>query len=384
MTSMPWRWTRRQAVVGGASGVAAAALALPGCKEDPKKAGQEGGTTEPDGPVELDAARVTAALTAVLSDSPWADRADDFSRDLQAILDQLRAEGMDATADTLAAGANDVLAPVSDIAAAAIAMGDDATALQQVKVEAFESILAARDLFVDRLATVEDELKGSAGGDTVPAVTDESVFDELKAVELEARVAMSAVEGGDGNGPANTVLRGMQQFRAHLRGDRSVSDITGRLSDNLTGLRTTPAYDTLRQAAEAEGAPPPPDAAEDFLNDVCFAVGFLPGGPGGLGENGDEIVALILAQLGIAVGAANDDTCTLLADGATVVLALLDMVMVFMELAAAFSIGAALPSGAGLLFIMFFLVSIWMAVKLMCDAIAIATVMQQCAGGGSR
>ena len=121
MTSMDWRWTRRQTVVGGAGGLVAAALALPGCKDDPKKAGQEGGTSEPDGPVALDAERVTAALTAVLSDSPWADRAEDFSRDLQEILDQLRAEGMDATADTLAAGANDVLAPISDIASAAIA-----------------------------------------------------------------------------------------------------------------------------------------------------------------------------------------------------------------------------------------------------------------------
>jgi hypothetical protein len=384
MTKAPIPWTRRQAVVGGASGLTAAALALPGCKDDPTKSPATGGTDEADGPVSLDAARVTAALTAVLDDSPWADRAADFAAELQGVLDQLRVEGMDATADTLATGANDMLAPFADIASAAIAMTDDPTALQSVKVDAFQSVLDARDLFVARLPTVKTELAGSAGGDTVPAVSDESVFDELKAVEQEARAAMSALEGGAGNGPANAVLRGMQQFRAQLRGDRSVDDITGRLEDNLTGLRTTLAYDTLRQAAETEGAAPPPDAAEDFLNDVCFAVGFLPGGPGGLGENGDEIVALILAQLGIATGAANDDTCTLLADGMTVVLALLDMAMVFMELAAAFQIGAVLPSGAGLLFIMFMLVAVWMSLKLMCDAIAIATVMQQCAAGGSR
>lgn len=384
MMDMHHAWTRRRAVVVGASGLTAAALALPGCKDDATRAPAVGGDAGADGPVALDAERVTAALTAVLDDSPWADRARDFARELQGVLDQLRAEGMDATADTLATGANDMLAPFADIAGAAIAMTDDPAALQAVKVEAFGSVLDARDRFVERLPRVRAELSGSAGGDTVPAVGDEAVFDELKALEQEARVAMSAVEGGAGNGPANAVLRGMQQFRAQLRGDRSIDDITGRLEDNLTGLRTTPAYDTLRQAAESGGAPPPPDAAEDFLNDVCFAVGFLPGGPGGIGENGDEIVALILAQLGIATGAANDDTCTLLADGMTVVLALLDMAMVFMELAAAFQIGAVLPSGAGLLFILFFLVSVWMAVKLMCDAIAIATVMQECAGGGSR
>lgn len=326
----------------------------------------------------LDAERITTALASVLGDSPWADRADDFARDLQDVLDQLRAEGMDATADTLATGANQLLAPFADIGTAAIAMTDDPTDLHAAKREAFQAVLDGKDVFLDRLPGLREELAASAGGDTVPAVTDEAVFDEIKALELEARSAMSAIDGGDGNGPANAVLRGMQQMRATLRQDRSVADVTGRFEDSFNGTAATHVNDLLRHAAESEGAPPPPDAAEDFLNDVCFGLGFIPVGPGGVGD--DIMMGFVLAMFGLETSLANDEACTLLADGMTVALALIDMALVFVEVAGAFAIGSALPSGAGLLFIMFFLLSIWIALKLMCDAIAIATVLQECAG----
>jgi hypothetical protein len=369
-------WTRRQTVAG--SGAALAALALHGCKADPAPSdGEPGGATEAGGPVALDAARITASLGAVLGDSPWADRARDFARDLQDLLDQLRAEGMVATADTLATGANLLLAPFADIGAAAIAMTDDPTALNATKLAAYRAFADGHDVFLARLAETRAELSAHAGGDTVPAVTDEAVFDELKALETEARVAMSAVDGGAGNSLANAVLRGMQEYRAKLRQERSIDDVTGRFEGGLTAGQVTSVFEMLRDNPDAAPAPPPPDAAEDFLNNVCFGLGFIPVSPAGVS---DDLLQYALSILGLSLGANDDEACDLLADGLSAALAILDIVLVFMELAAVFSIGAALPSGAGLLFILFFLLSVWIALKLMCDAIAIVTVLDQCAG----
>jgi hypothetical protein len=368
-------WTRRQTLGGGLS--LAGALALGGCKDDPA-ASKKAGTGDGSGNVALDAAAVTASLGAALGDSPWADKAAAFAGRLQGMLDTLRADGHDATADFLATGANDMLAPVADVTTAAIAMGTDATALQEAKGEAFKAILSARDSMMAGLPALREELREANGGDAVEPVTDPAVFAEVIALEEEARVAMHAV-GADGNGPANAVLRGFQQFRAQIAGERSVDDVVGRMDDSLSGLRATAAADVLHQAAENPA--PPPDDAEDFLENVCFAMGFIPVGPGGFGESGDEIAGLILAQFGIIVGEAGDDTCSAFADGMTVVLALIDMALVFVEVAAIGRIGAVLPGGAGILFLLFMLLAVWMAIKLMCDAIALATVLNECVGG---
>jgi hypothetical protein len=188
---------------------------------------------------------------------------------------------------------------------------------------------------------------------------------------------MGAIDGGAGNGLANGVIRAMQQQRASLRADGSLSELLDRFEGAFTGDRATAALRQLRAVAAGPPPAPPPDAAEELVADVCFALFFVPIGPTGVTD--DILLQGVLAMLGIPSTVNPDDACSLATDGMALVLALIDMVLVFVEVAAAFAALAAL-SAPLLLFMLTFLIAVWMSLKLLCDAITIATVLDQCAG----
>jgi len=233
----------------------------------------------------LDSDRLTAALTAALAGSPWADRVETLVEGAMAEIDALREAGYDDSADVATYGLNGVIANVAagigDSMAVRGAEDHDFTDLtDSIVTELSASCVAIRA----SLPGATDEIRGALGGDTVPG--NDEVAQTMAEDEAEARRLMFESDSNDQSG-LNLLLGQLQFARGDATSGFSLAAAGAELDTVLSGLASDQqAYRwssrrmrrmALRPVSPTAPPPPPGPASDacDIWGWVSFFVGWM-------------------------------------------------------------------------------------------------------------
>ncbi|MFT5681309.1 MAG: hypothetical protein ACI8RZ_002215 [Myxococcota bacterium] len=259
-------------------------LSLTGCTGEPSSSRSSDTPTDTITRPTLDTNRLTAGLTAVLANSPWADRIETLVAGATAEIAALRAAGYDDTADVATHSLNGVVANVAagfgENMAARGSSTHDYTALSEAIIsELSASCVAIRA----SLPAATAEIREALGSDTVPGDADAAT--SMAADEAELRQQMFD-KGLSGQGGMNLLLGQMQSTRVGVTAGVSLAASSSDLDAALSGMASDDDVDSWSARSmrrmPLRPVPPPPPTDISELCDVVAWVGFFTGWMGAI------------------------------------------------------------------------------------------------------